>query len=75
MNSRRRVRPAGINLASVLREPPALTLPPARSRTVSKEAYRDFHPVTSTLVILSSGISAFFVVFYLGVQVAKYLKL
>lgn len=42
---------------------------------MSKEAYRDFHPVTSTLVILSSGISAFFVVFYLGVQVAKYLKL
>lgn len=75
MNSRRRIHPAGVNLASVLREAPGHTLPPAKSRTAPRKSYRDFHPVTSTLVILSSGIFAFLTVFYLGLQIAKYLKL
>lgn len=69
MNARqRRFRPASSELALFRKPeaaaPPSSTGPGTRKRRATqRQGYRDFHPVTSTLVILGSGTAAFFTFF------------
>ena len=74
MNSRRRAQPAPVRLTPLRSDrPTAGTRTSQKSMGRSEASQRRFHPVTSTLVILGSGVSAFFVVYTFTYKLCQFL--